>query len=364
MSSKALEKLLVAELNNGQSELKGDLFKYQSVFLDKVRPDPSNARYLPVSFISDKDAASFTRGLTSKNDLMATYHAIDRVLVGKGCFIICMPYGSINWKKASDTIESIVELAEHIKSSELIQAPTIFPLEEGNYQILTGHRRFLALVYAQGMGSAAQFKVYKTPPLLKKTKQFQENASRKDLPQYGKLTAFLNAKKELEVLSTARLKVGAARLTVKEFAERMGISMGAFDNYNVLTRYPCVAKAYQEGLRAPFTRVKKTVLEIEGAFIAKHKLEKLSVSDKQLIDEEIEKNLLGEKQTAPSVPGKIKFASVSSSETIKTLFSSNIFELDAGIDWDSVDWEDPKSVSDVISSVIDFIENGNQASNK
>jgi hypothetical protein len=355
MSSAALEKLFIAELNTSDASLKPDLFSYESIFLDRIRPDPSNARFLPATFISNNDAASFTRRLLTKADLMAKYPSVDRVLVGKGCFIICMPYGSQDWKNASESIESIIDLAEHVKSSELIQAPTIFPLEEGNYQILTGHRRFLAMIYAEGLESAAQFKVYKRQPLLQKTKQFQENASRQDLPQYGKLNAFASAKKELDVLSNARLKLGGSRLTVRELAERMGISMGAYDNYNVLTRYPCVPIAYEEGMRTSFTKVKKIVLDIESAFIAEHEIDKLNASDKKLIDEKIQLALLGN-DPKPAKKPTIKFAEINSAETVKTLLANNIFEMDTGIDWSAVDWDDAKCVSEAIILVIEYLE--------
>ena len=358
MSSAALEKLFIAELSERDASLRSDSFSYKSVFLDRIRPDPSNARFLPVTFISNNDAASFARRLLSKSDLTAKYPSVDRVLVGKGCFIICMPYGSRDWKKASETIESIVELAEHIKSSELIQAPTVFPLDEGDYQILTGHRRFLAMVYAEGVESAAQFKVYKKQPLLKKTKQFQENASRQDLPQYGKLTAFLAARKELDVLCAARRKVGASRLTIKELAERMGISMGAFDNYNVLTRYPCVTRAYEDGIRTSFTKVKKIVLDVESAFIAENKIDKLTSMDRQLVDEKIELALQGNETEPVKSNDRIKFASVASSDTVKTLFADNVFDADTGIDWAAVDWDDASEVSKIISQVVKFIESG------
>lgn len=76
MSSAALEKLFIAELNTSHASLKPDLFSYESIFLDRIRPDPSNARFLPATFISNNDAASFTRRLLTKADLMAKYSVI------------------------------------------------------------------------------------------------------------------------------------------------------------------------------------------------------------------------------------------------------------------------------------------------
>ena len=130
------------------------------------------------------------------------------MLIGKSCMINCFKYGSIEWKKANETLESVLELGNNIKQLEIIQAPTIYPTDDGNYKVLTGHRRYFAMVFANGYDSAAQFKVYNRKPLLHKTKQFQENASRDDLPQYGKLMSFTNALQELELLNQTKVAMG------------------------------------------------------------------------------------------------------------------------------------------------------------
>lgn len=241
------EHLLLSFLNN-QENLLADSFSYQSIFLSSVLPDSTNARFMPAIFIEDGDAKLLAKRRVTKQQLVRKYHSEDHVLLGQSCMINCFKYGSAEWKKVNQSIESIMELGNNISVSELIQAPTLYSVGDGKYQILTGHRRFFALVYANGYGSAAQFKLYNTKPLLSKVKQFQENASREDLPQYGKLMAFESAMLEMSTLNTARLKAGLKKLTVKETATILGVSMGAFDNYNVLTRYHGVISAYESGL--------------------------------------------------------------------------------------------------------------------
>ncbi len=348
------EHLLISFLNNQESLLE-DSFSFQSIFLSSVIPDATNARFMPAIFIEDNDAKLLVNRKITKRQLVHKYQGEDHVLVGQSCMINCFKHGSAEWKRVNQTIESIMELGNNISISELIQAPTLYPVNDGKYQILTGHRRFFALVYANGYGSAAQFKLYKTKPLLSKVKQFQENASREDLPQYGKLMAFKNAMVEVVTLNTARLKLGLKKLTVKETAITLGISMGAFDNYNVLTRYNCVISAYESGLSAPFIKVKKVVLAVEAEYKAQYEKSVLNITDKENISDKIQAKLM-DKKTVEATPNTYRVKPIKSSTTIKTLLTTNLMTLDTGIEWDKIDWDDHASVSNALSSVIEFIE--------
>lgn len=339
--------------------LDSDSFTYQSIFLSLIVPDDTNARFLPAILMEDADARLFTSRKISKKQLAKKYKAEDYVLIGKSCIINCLKYGSNDWKKANKTIESIMELGNNISVSELIQAPTVFPIEDGKFQVLTGHRRYFALVYANGYSSAAQFKVYESRPLLTKIKQFQENASRDELPQYGKLQAFESALSEIEMINSARQQCGQKRLTVKEIAANLGISMGAYDNYNVLTRYLSVLQAYEQGLSLSFVKAKKLVLEVESGYKKTHDKKVLNVTDKRQIDKEIKLRLLGEnsvKRVSKSTKPEFKLSPKMGSQTIKAMLTSNIMELDVGVDWHQVDWQDNAKVSEVLATVIDYFD--------
>ncbi len=347
--------LLVSTLNN-QEKVHTVSARYQSIFLSSVVPDTTNVRFLPAVLIDDEHARLFVQRKITKKELVNMYEAEDQVIIGKSCIINCLKYGSPDWKKANHTIESIVELGNNISVSELIQAPTVYPISDSKFQILTGHRRFFASVYANGYGSALQFKLYDTKPLLAKVKQFQENASREDLPQYGKLTAFVDAVNEIYALNTARLRVNLKKLTIKEIATNLGISMGAYDNYNVLTRYACVINAYESGLSFPFVKTKKIILAVESEYKTKHEKSVLNFSDKKKIANEIVSRLFDKKQEQ-AFNKTYKIKPISSSKTIKTLLTTNITELDTGVDWNNIDWEDNLAVSNTISKVIEFLEN-------
>ncbi len=355
MNGLKYDQLLISRLNN-EKQLFADEFNYKAIFFSLIIPDHTNARFLPAKFIEDGDANLFVNRKITKKQLVKDYEAENQVLIGKSCIINCLKYGTIDWKKANQTIESIIDLGKNITETELIQPSTIYPVSESEFQILTGHRRFFALVYAKGYGSSAEFKVYVNKPLLVKIKQFQENASREDLPQYGKLKSFVNANHEIDALNTARLKVGLKRLTIKDKANNLGISMGAYDNYNVLTRYTSVVDAYESGLSFSFVKTKKIVLDVESEYKKEYEKDILNIRDRQNVSKEIELRLNGIKQTLPVVKS-FKIKPIKSHRTIKKLLTTNIMELDTGINWDEIDWEDSTSASETMSKVIEFLEN-------
>jgi len=357
-----LEQHFLSKLNEIQKNdfetMYDEPFIYQSVFLSLIVPDVTNPRFLPIISIEDHDAKLFISRKITKNQLVKMYDAENHILLGKGCIINCLKYGSTDWKEANKSIESIIELGTNIGVSELIQVATIYPISSSEFQILTGHRRYFALIYANGYGSAAQFKIYKSKPLLTKVKQFQENASREDLPQYGKLAAFKDAILEIELLNDAKLKLGFKKLTVKKIATSLGISMGTYDNYYVLSRYISVMEAYKSGMSLSFIRAKKIVLDIESEYKKKNSKLVLNFTDRDNINSLIKSSLFsGRKPNKIIDELKFKIEPISSSNTIKRLLTTNIMELDCGVDWDSIDWDDHRSVLDTMTTVIKYLEN-------
>jgi hypothetical protein len=333
-----------------------ELFTYQSIFLSSILPDQTNPRFLPMIPIQDHDAKLFVSRKLTKNQIVKIYNGEGCILLGKSCIINCLKYGSADWTKANKAIESIIELGTNIEMTELIQVATIYPVSSSKFQVLTGHRRYFSLIYANGYGSAAQFKAYKSKPLLLKVKQFQENASREDLPQYGKLIAFRDAVSEIDLLNVAKLKLGSKKLTIRETATSLGISMGAYDNYNVLSRYANVIRAYKSGLSLPFIKTKKIVLDVEAEYKEEHQKSVLNVTDRNNINDEIDSRLFG-KESLKSKSNTFKIKPITYSNTIKNLLTTNVMELDTGVDWNNIDWEDHRSVKETIATVIDYLEN-------
>jgi hypothetical protein len=332
-----------------------DAYSYKVLFLNRVVPDKTNFRYFPSIIIDDEHANLFIKRKLTKRQLVTIYNGEGHVLVGKSCFINCLKYDSAEWRKVNKNIDSITELASNILLSDLIQAPTLFPLENGDYQVLTGHRRFFALLYSRGNHAPTHFKVYNQAPLLQKIKQFQENTNREDLPQYGKLCAFNAAKMEIDALSQANKYLGRSPVSVRQTVAIMGISMGTYDNYNVLTRYPSVLDAYENGLSFSFLKTKKLVLNIEGIIKAEQDSPTLNVISRRKINERLGSLLAGENVTGPA-SCTYRFKKIKSSKTIEKLFASNIMSLNTGINWDEINWQDSKNVNEIMNKVIDYLE--------
>lgn len=358
MQSIPLELQLSAALNTNEFDglLIDQPYDYKSVFISKIKPDESNPRFFPSVIISDLHAYQLATRKLSKGQLIALYDAKDKVAIGKSCLVNCFTHGTQEWKKANRSIESILDLARNVAVSEIIQVPTIYPEHNGTYKVLTGHRRFFAMVYTNGINGAAYFKVYNEKPLLPKTKQFQENASREDLPQYGKLQAFQDAMQEVETLSISRVRLGKKQLTVRETANMLGISMGAYDNYNVLVRYPAVMDAYHNGNTLPFLKMKNVVLTIEANYKKKKGLSLLSSVHKRAINSEIKSQLQGDKPAKNFVEKPYKIGSIKSPHALKQLLIANVTELNTGVDWESLDWESPSDVNQALNLVLGYLE--------
>ncbi len=356
MNTVSLEQELAVVLNSKHADdfLKEQPYEYKSVFLNRVVPDSTNPRFIPAIMMSDQHAMQLASGKLNKKHLMAIYECEDQILIGKGCAVNCFTYGTEQWKKANASIESIIELAANVSMSELIQVPTLYPNLDGDYQILTGHRRYFALVYANGINGVAHFKVYDAKPALPKTKQFQENASREELPQYGKLMAFQDAMFEIESLNNVRKRNGLKSHTVRETANILGISMGAFDNYNVLTRYPCVQTAYENGNTMPFVRMKKLVLEVERQYREEHHSKVLNVHDRRQINERISERITGVKSVKKPAKG-FRFKSIESVDALKMLLTSNITEIVDNVDWKGLDWSDSDAVNKALGDMIKYL---------
>lgn len=331
-------------------------YKYTSIFLNRVQPDPDNQRFFPAKIISDIDARKFIARNLNKNDLMAMYEATGFVLVGKGCIINCVPKTNQLYDELKRNIESIMQFSKNIAASEMLQAPTIYPIE-GGYRLLTGHRRFFAMIFAFGCDAAAHFKVYSEKPVMSKTRQFQENASREGLSQIGKLNAFLAAKDEIEAISEAARQLGQKVPTVAEKAELLGISMGAFDNYNVLTRYASVIAAYSDGLKYPFVKTKKIVLEVEAEFREANDKRVFNIEDKRAINKRIEALLSGDKPVVKRTRNEVvNVRPIKTPGIIKRLFTENITQVITDIDWESLDWDDQQQMQKVVAHVLDVLE--------
>lgn len=346
-----LEQIILSSMK-ADGTLDSEHGDYRTVFVSSVQADPTNPRFIPALLLEDIDADGFINKRISKSELMENYSGENRVLIGKGCIVNGLNKGHEQYNIVRNSLLGLVDLAENILSTDLIQPPTLYPLEDGCYRILTGHRRFYALIYAYGVNTAQKFKVYDVKPVLYKTKQFQENASRDDLSPYGKLIAFKAALHEISLYSNAKTRGGFGKLTLKEQASLLGISTGALDNFRVLTRYNCVVTAYENGLKRPFLKVKKLILELEKNYKSTKNITSLSYPDKNAIE-----CLISDTLSSKSTPKRMfKTMPINSISLVKKLLTTDLQNVIESVIWDSINWNDGDEVLRIYKEVINYLE--------
>ena len=104
--------------------------------------------------------------------------------------------------------------------------------------------------------------------------------------------------------------------------------------------------------------MKKITLKIENDYKNKHDKQLLNVNDKKYINSEIA-NFLNddpncEVKKSPS-PTFYKLEKIQSSKTLKQLLTVNIMELDTGINWETLDWDDPKVVNNTMKQIVTYL---------
>ncbi|MCF6437904.1 ParB/Srx family N-terminal domain-containing protein [Pseudoalteromonas luteoviolacea] len=358
MSKLNLEQALLALLSNNQDEdiINDEPFTYKTLLLNEVCPDLNSPYYIPVVKISDLDASLFVARRISKNQLITKYSAHDKVIVGKDCIIICMQNGTKKWQGALQSVRSIITLSDKIKLVAISQIPSVFPLEDGKYQIVTGQYRYLASVYVHGLEGISQFKVYQNKPLLNHAKQLSDHIFRDDISALDKLLAFKSAKDELDTVSLVLHQIGRASLSYQTMLKVMAIPNQVYDFYIKLFKYPCIFEAYQAGLKKPLESVYTIIVDYEMFVSAHFDIVIGSSSFRSKVEQLIAKKLDNICHNFPN-GSSIQIGQVTSAKVVKFLFSENVFSLDTGIDWSKLDWSDTVAVNEVTKSVMDFLEN-------
>ncbi|MEM0910219.1 MAG: hypothetical protein AAGJ37_04550, partial [Pseudomonadota bacterium] len=168
---------------------------------------------------------------------------------------------------------------------------------------------------------------------------------------------------EIEVLNTTKRKMGLKPLTVKEKASTLGISMGAFDNYNVLCRYPAVVESYENGNRASFIKVKKRVLELEKTLF--ESTGKLNVTQKKTVNKALKDELIHGIKNPLTLNTNRKegkraetydFGAIKTTSVLKKLLQDDVTQINTGINWDALDWENIEDVNKQIKLLIKRLE--------
>ena len=315
------------------------LFKTSSevdrVLVDYIQPQSDNPRYLPVKFAKRDDPesiASLTDCVVCEKDIIE--NRLDK--------------SNPRYDAVNAEIEEIKGLAETLKHSELIHPIAVWRKNMSDYAIVAGHRRYYAIRYLYGGLIKVKVKIYAEKPRNISVLRHIENFSRNDLTLPDALSSYSNAVTELENIEQNKLETNRASIVTSY----LGIGRTTFYRYDKLHDYrqhvmPLLENRIVESLRGLYEEIikaeEKGREEVEKYLVELLNNKKFS---KYLQAPTIKK--AGRTKQYISLP-KIK---VNQTSAIKRLLKEDVTQLELGIDWDKVDFDDPKMLEATLKELI------------
>tara|TARA_Y200000002_G_scaffold215419_1_gene177761 strand:+ start:156 stop:1286 length:1131 start_codon:yes stop_codon:yes gene_type:complete len=304
------------------------LFKTSSeidrVLVDYIQPQSDNPRYLPVKFAKRDDADSIA---LLKNC----------VVCEKGLIENRLDKSNPRYDAVDAEIEEIKGLAETLKHSELVHPIAVWRKNMSDYAIVAGHRRYYAIRYLYGGLIKIKVKIYAEKPKNINVLRHIENFSRNDLTLPDALNSYSNAVTELESIEGEKLSKSRASVVTSY----LGIGRTTFYRYDKLYEYrefvmPLLENKIVESLRGLYEEIIKA--EQEGREEVEKYLGSLLSQEKfhKYLQVPVVKKAGRTKQFI-SLP-KVK---VDKASAIKRLLTEDVTQLELGIDWNSVDFNDP-----------------------
>lgn len=304
------------------------LFKTSSeidrVLVDYIQPQSDNPRYLPVKFAKRDDADSIA---LLKNC----------VVCEKGLIENRLDKSNPRYDAVDAEIEEIKGLAETLKHSELVHPIAVWRKNMSDYAIVAGHRRYYAIRYLYGGLIKVKVKIYSEKPKNINVLRHIENFSRNDLTLPDALSSYSNAVTELESIEGEKLSKSRASVVTSY----LGIGRTTFYRYDKLYEYrefvmPLLENKIVESLRGLYEEIIKA--EQEGREEVEKYLGSLLSQEKfhKYLQVPVVKKVGRTKQFI-SLP-KVK---VDNASAIKRLLTEDVTQLELGIDWKSVDFNDP-----------------------
>ncbi|MDG6100023.1 hypothetical protein EXU34_21425 [Alteromonas sp. ZYF713] len=314
------------------------LFKTSSeidrVLVDYIQPQADNPRYLPVKFAKRDDADSIA-SLTNC------------VVCEKGLIENRLDKSNPRYDAVDAEIEEIKGLAETLKHSELVHPIAVWRKNMSDYAIVAGHRRYYAIRYLYGGLIKVKVKVYAEKPKNINVLRHIENFSRNDLTLPDALNSYSNAVTELDSIEGEKLAKNRASV----ITSYLGIGRTTFYRYDKLHEYrkfvmPLLENRTVESLRGLYEEIVKA--EQEGREEVETYLKSLSEQQKfhkYLQVPAVKK--VGRAKQFISLP-KVK---VNQTAAIKRLLTEDVTQLDLGIDWNNVDFNDPAMLENVLKEL-------------
>lgn len=315
------------------------LFKTSSevdrVLVDYIQPQSDNPRYLPVKFAKRDDPESIAS-------------LIDCVVCEKDIIENRLDKSNPRYDAVNAEIEEIKGLAETLKHSELIHPIAVWRKNMSDYAIVAGHRRYYAIRYLYGGLIKVKVKIYAEKPRNISVLRHIENFSRNDLTLPDALSSYSNAVTELENIEQNKLETNRASIVTSY----LGIGRTTFYRYDKLHDYrqhvmPLLENRIVESLRGLYEEIikaeEKGRKEVEKYLVELLNNKKFS---KYLQAPTIKK--AGRTKQYISLP-KIK---VNQTSAIKRLLIEDVTQLELGIDWDKVDFDDPKMLEAALKELM------------
>lgn len=314
------------------------LFKTSSeidrVLVDYIQPQSDNPRYLPVKFAKRDDADSIAL-------------LVNCVVCEKGILENRLDKNNPRYEAVDAEIEEIKGLAETLKHSELVHPIAVWRKNMSDYAIVAGHRRYYAIRYLYGGLIKVKVKIYAEKPKNINVLRHIENFSRNDLTLPDALNSYTNAVIELENIEKEKLLQNRASVVTSY----LGIGRTTFYRYDKLYDYrefvmPLLENRIVESLRALYEEIIKA--EGKGREEVQTYLKSLLSENKfyKYLHEPVAKKVGRTKQFI-SLP-KVK---VDKASAIKRLLTEDVTQLDLGIDWSKVDFEDPVMIEGVLKEL-------------
>lgn len=217
-----------------------------------------------------------------------------------------------------------------------------------DYAIVAGHRRYYAIRYLYGGLVKVKVKIYAEKPKNISVLRHIENFSRNDLTLPDALSSYSNAVTELENIEQNKLETNRASIVTSY----LGIGRTTFYRYDKLHDYrqhvmPLLENRIVESLRGLYEEIikaeEKGREEVEKYLVELLNNKKFS---KYLQAPTIKK--AGRTKQYISLP-KVK---VNQTSAIKRLLKEDVTQLELGIDWDKVDFDDPKMLEAALKELI------------
>jgi hypothetical protein len=238
-----------------------------------------------------------------------------------------LPTDHPDYASNQETIDGIVELAEHLKTEPLRQDYALYR-EKGRYYVAYGHRRHLALLLAFGESYTRTFKVYASKPAASiGMSRWLENSARENLPLHLKLKDFAIALKEYQ----ARHPDPASQESVASY---FGLKQSNFSVFQRAIENGPVMQALELGIIRTTDELKEVIKHKPQSIEAIHQIFDTTAAPKNIIL----KPTVAKKAGRPAA--RVQFPPIRNPNVFRMIIEGKL----ANFQWQETDFESFESM--------------------